>query len=66
MATQLTDLSSTISGSISILAFLVSARLLDLLDSFFCDSLGGSCALVPSFAGTCEGIEAGRGFGAGG
>lgn len=58
---RLTVSSSLISDTISMLAFLVSARLFGLLDSSLF-SLGGSGGLLLFFGGTGEGLEFGRDF----
>lgn len=52
------------SGAMSTLAFLVSARLFGLADSCLF-GLEGSGALVLSFGGTGEGLGVGRDFSAG-
>lgn len=63
----LTDSSSIISVVISILAFLVSARLFGFIDSclFGLSVLADSGALVLSFGVAGEGVGAGRAFGVG-
>lgn len=58
---RLTVSSSLISDTISMLAFLVSARLFGLLDSSLF-SLEGSDGLMLFFGGTGEGLEFGRDF----
>lgn len=58
---RLTVSSSLISDTISMLAFLVSARLFGLLDSSLF-SLEGSGCLLLFFGGTGEGLEFGRDF----